>query len=87
MELWNHVFYKKDIENVCINKTFEEIKSIIDNKEKSYCFNNYDNTDYSNGKTDKWTVFINEYNFYDKIIHSYKLYFNKEICIKVEKRY
>ena len=90
MDLWNSVIGKKDILNNVINKTYEQIKSYIDNKEKSYSFNNYDNSSINavdNYNFNEWTVFINEYNIYNKIIHSYKLYFNDNICIKVEKRY
>lgn len=87
MELWNYVFDKKDILKNVIGKTYTDIKNYIDSKEKSYCFNNYDDTDYKNNKSLFWSVCINEYNFYDKIIHSFKLVFMQDNCIRVEKRY
>lgn len=91
MSLWDCVIDKKDIVNSVVGKTYQQIKEYIDSKEKNYSFNNYDNSNncivVDNYNFDCWTVFINEYNLYDKIIHSYKLFFNDDTCIKVEKRY
>lgn len=86
MDLWNSVFYKQDI-TLLVGLFYDTIKRRIDNKEKSYSFNNYDDREYRQNKTKEWTVFINEYNFYDKVIHSYKLYFTDQKCTKVEKRF
>ena len=87
MDLWNSVINKKDIINNVVGKTINEIKSFIESKEKNYSFNSWDDRDYKNGDSKTWTVFINEYNLYDKIIHSFKLFFINDNCVKVEKRY
>ena len=87
MSLWNSVINKKNILKNVVGKTYNEIAGFIDSREKNYSFNNYDDTDYKNKKSLFWSVFINEYNIYDKIIHSYKLQFIHDNCVKVEQRY